>query len=49
MISSTQSFSDFASISLKNLLKTCHHAALNENIRSACIDVERKERQCILL
>ncbi len=49
MISSIQSFSDFASVDLKNLLKTCHHAALNENIRSACIDVERKERQCILL
>ncbi len=44
MTSSTQSFSDFASIDLKNLLKTHHHAALNENIKSACIDVKRKER-----
>ena len=48
MISLTQSFSDFVSISLKNLLETHHHAALNENIRSACVDVKRKERQCIL-
>jgi len=44
MISLTQSFSNFTSISLKNLLKTCHHAMLNEYIRSACVDVERKER-----
>ncbi len=49
MISLTWSFSDFASVILKNLLKTYHYAALNENIRSACIDVERKERQCMLL
>jgi len=44
MISLTQSFSDFARVNLKNLLKTHHHAALNENIRSACVNVERKER-----
>jgi len=49
MISSTQSSSDFTSISLKNLLKTRCHAALNENIRNIHIDVERKERQCTLL
>jgi len=45
----TQSSFNFASISLKNLLKTCHHAALNENIRSIRVDVEREERQCTLL
>ncbi len=44
MISLTQSFSDFTSVSLKNLLETCHHAALNKNIRSIRINVERKER-----
>jgi len=44
MISLTRSSSDFTSVSLKNLLKTRHCAALNENIRSACVDVERKER-----
>ncbi len=44
MISLTQSSSDFTSISLKNVLKTHCHAALNENIRSVCIDVERKEK-----
>ncbi len=44
MISLTWSSFDFASISLKNLLKTCHHAALNEDIRSIHVDVERKER-----
>ncbi len=49
MISSIWSSSDFASVSLKNLLKTRHHAALNEDIRSACVDVERKERQRMLL
>ncbi len=49
MISSIWSFSDFASVSLKNLLKTCYHATLNENIRSIHVDVERKERQCMLL
>ena len=45
----TQSSSDFASVSLKNLLKTHYHAALNENIRSTHVNVERKERQCMLL
>ncbi len=49
MILSTQLFSDFASVSLKNLLKTHCHAALNENIRSIHVDVEREERQCTLL
>jgi len=49
MILSTQLFSDFASVSLKNLLKTYCHAALNENIRSIHVDVEREERQCTLL
>jgi len=49
MISLTRSSSDFASVSLKNLLKTHRHAALNENIRSICIDVEREERQRTLL
>ncbi len=49
MISLTQLSSDFASVSLKNLLKTCHYAALNEDIRSICIDVERKKRQRMLL
>jgi len=49
MISSTQSSSDSASVSLKNLLKTRYRAALNENIRSACINVKRKERQRMLL
>jgi len=49
MTSLIQSFSDFTSISLKNLLKIHYHAALNENIRSICVNVERKERQCILL
>ncbi len=44
MISSTQLSSDFASISLKNLLETHCRAALNEDIRNACIDVERKEK-----
>jgi len=44
MISLTQSFSDFTSISLKNLLETCCYAALNKNIRSTYVDVERKER-----
>jgi len=42
--SSTQSFSDFASIILKNLLETCRCAALNEDIRNTCVDVEREER-----
>ncbi len=49
MISLTQSSSDFASVSLKNLLETHHHAVLNEDIRSICIDVERKKRQRTLL
>ncbi len=49
MISSTQLSSDFASISLKNLLKTRHCTALNEDIRSACVDVEKEKRQRILL
>jgi len=49
MISSTQSSSDFASVSLKNLLKTHCHAALNKDIKSARVDVERKERQRMLL
>jgi len=49
MISSTQLFSDFTSIDLKNLLETCCHAALNEDIRSIHVDVERKERQRTLL
>ncbi len=49
MTSLIQSFSDFTSVSLKNLLKIHYHAALNENIKSICVDVERKERQCILL
>ncbi len=49
MISSIWLFSDFASVSLKNLLKTRHHAALNKDIRSTHVDVERKERQCMLL
>ncbi len=49
MISSIWLFSDFASVSLKNLLKTCYYATLNENIRSIHVDVERKERQCMLL
>jgi len=49
MISSTWSSSDFASVSLKNLLETCHRAALNENIRSACVDVKKEERQRMLL
>jgi len=49
MISLTQSFSGFASVSLKNLLKTRHCAALNEDIRSICINVEKEERQCTLL
>jgi len=34
---------------LKNLLETCHRAALNENIRSACVDVKKEERQRMLL
>ncbi len=49
MISSIWSSSDFANVSLKNLLETHCHAALNENIRSACVDVKREERQCMLL
>ena len=49
MISSIWLFFDFANVSLKNLLKTRHHAALNENIRSIYIDVEREERQRTLL
>ncbi len=49
MTSLTQSSSDFASIDLKNLLKTCYHAALNKNIRSIHVNVERKERQQMLL
>jgi len=49
MISSTRLFSDFAIVSLKNLLKTCHHAALNEDIRSTRVDVEREKRQRTLL
>ncbi len=49
MISSTQSSSDFTSVSLKNLLKTRYHVTLNENIRSARVDVEREERQRMLL
>ncbi len=49
MTSSTQLSSDFTSVNLKNLLKTHHHAVLNEDIRSVCIDVERKKRQCMLL
>jgi len=49
MISLTQSSSDFASISLKNLLATRHHAVLNEDIRSACVDVKREKRQRMLL
>ncbi len=44
IISLTQSSSDFTSVDLKNLLKTRYHATLNENIRNACINVERKER-----
>ncbi len=44
MISLTQSSSDFASISLKNLLKTYYHATLNENIKSIHVDVKRKKR-----
>jgi len=34
---------------LKNLLETRHRAALNEDIRSIRVDVERKERQRMLL
>ncbi len=49
IILSTQSSSNFASVSLKNLLKTCHHAALNKDIRSIYVNVERKKRQCTLL
>jgi hypothetical protein len=49
MTSLTRSSSDFASVSLKNLLKTRCHATLNEDIRSAHVDVERKERQRTLL
>jgi len=49
IISSIQSFSDFASVSLKKLLETHCHAALNEDIRSTHVDVERKERQRTLL
>jgi len=49
MISSTQSSSDFTSVSLKNLLETRYHVTLNENIRSARVDVEREERQRMLL
>ncbi len=49
MISSIWLSSDFANVSLKNLLKTRHHTALNENIRSIYIDVEREERQRTLL
>ncbi len=49
MTSLTQSSSDFTSVSLKNLLETRHRAALNEDIRSIHIDVERKERQRTLL
>ena len=49
MISSTRSSFDFTSVSLKNLLKTHHHAALNKNIRSTHVNVERKERQRMLL
>ncbi len=49
MTSSTRSSSDFASVSLKNLLKTRCCATLNEDIRSAHVDVERKERQRTLL
>ncbi len=48
MISLIWSSSDFTNISLKNLLKTRCHAALNEDIRSIYIDVERKERQRML-
>ncbi len=44
MTSLTQSSSDFASINLKNLLEIHHYAALNENIRSTHVNVERKER-----
>jgi len=44
MISLTQLFSDFASVDLKNLLETHHHATLNKNIRSIRVNVERKER-----
>ncbi len=49
MISLTWSSSDFASVSLKNLLETRHRAALNKDIRSIRVDVERKERQRMLL
>jgi hypothetical protein len=49
MISSTQSSSDFTSVSLKNLLETRYHVTLNKNIRSARVDVEREERQRMLL
>jgi len=49
MTSLTQSSSDFTSVSLKNLLETRYRAALNEDIRSIHIDVERKERQRMLL
>jgi len=44
MISLTQSSFDFASVSLKNLLKIHCHVALNEDIRSIHIDVEKEER-----
>ncbi len=49
MISLTWLSSDFASADLKNLLETRYHATLNENIKSARIDVEREERQRMLL
>ncbi len=42
MISSTQSFSDFANVDLKNLLKTHCCATLNKDIRSIHINVKKK-------
>jgi len=49
MTSSTRLSSDFASVSLKNLLETRCRATLNKDIRNTHVNVERKERQRTLL